>query len=461
MTPGKRVAGQSEPELVTFASEAGQCVPWTQRGRKTVVRFARRRIAERHRPYASETGRKREQLGNSTKRYGERIEQLQQVLRERRLAGALLFYSRDILYYTGTAQPAYFVVLPDDHRLFVRRGYAFACSECALDSERVVAESSIAKICAQMFPGAGAGEKVGSELDLLSVAQAGGVQRALNQRELVDISADILRQRMIKDEAEVDSVAKACSAVHAGHLALIAGARAGMSELELAALIENAQRLAGHEGAYFMRGLDSGMGRGPLASGPNLRRTSGVAYTITGTGMSSAVPGGPSRRRVERGDLLVVDIPACIEGYHADQSRSYALEAFPAGAVDLFARLRAVSDRVIAGISCGMKTGEVYALAEDHANHLGLGSAFLGFEAQPRAHFVGHGVGLEINEPPLLVRNGQEVLEAGMVLAIEMHVMQAGGHTVKIEDTVHLTPTGIEMLSLSARELSLAGAACA
>jgi len=398
-------------------------------------------------------------LGNTIERHARRIKQLQEVLRERRLAGALLFYSRDILYYTGTAQPAYLVVLPDDVRLFVRRGYEFARAECALEAERVIAESSIARVCQQMFPGAGTGEQVGSELDLLTVVQASGFRRALNERELVDISDDILGQRMIKDAGEVESVAKACTATHAGHLALVAGARAGMSELELAAMIENAQRLAGHEGAFFMRGPDFVMSRGPFASGPSLRRTSGVAYTITGIGLSSAVPAGPSRRIAQRGDLLLADIPTCVDGYHSDQSRSYALEVFPEGAVDLFARLRAVADHVIARLACGMKAGEVFALAEERAAALGLGEAFLGFDAQPRAHFVGHGVGLELNEPPLLVCKGQSVLQAGMVLAIEMHAMEAGGHTIKLEDTVHLTSNGVDILTLSPRELTLAGVA--
>ena len=116
-------------------------------------------------------------LADLNQRCAERIKGLQEILRERRLAGALLFQSRDILYYTGSAQPAYFVVLPDYHRLFVRRGYEFARRECALEAQRVIREGSIAAVCQQMFPGAGAGEKVGSELDLMTLSQARGINR--------------------------------------------------------------------------------------------------------------------------------------------------------------------------------------------------------------------------------------------------------------------------------------------
>jgi Xaa-Pro aminopeptidase len=95
--------------------------------------------------------------------YDKRIHYLQEVLQDRGLAGAILFYSRDIFYHTGTAQPSYFVVLPNDHMLFVRKGYEFARRECGLEVERIVSESDIKKICQQMFPGVGARERVGTD----------------------------------------------------------------------------------------------------------------------------------------------------------------------------------------------------------------------------------------------------------------------------------------------------------
>jgi Xaa-Pro dipeptidase len=388
--------------------------------------------------------------------YEERISHLREVIRDRALAGAILFYSRDVFYYTGTAQPSYLVVLPKEHMLFVRRGYEFARRECGLETERIISESSIKTICQQMFPGTGTGEKIGTELDVLTVAQSRSLSRSLGERELVDISGDILNQRMIKDQEEIESIRKACHAVHAGHLAAVSCLRAGMSELELAANAENAQRLAGHEGLFFMRIPDFVMSRGPLASGPNLRQTSGTVYTITGTGLSSAVPAGPSYRIMDRGDLVVVDIPACVHGYHADQTRTYAVGQIPEGALDLFSQLRDISDFLINSMSAGMTTGQVFALAQDRAVQLGLGEAFMGFESQANAHFVGHGIGLELNEPPLLVRNGDYTLKPGMVLAIEMHMMVPGGLTVKLEDTVHVTQKGVQLMTVSPRELSMA-----
>ncbi len=156
---------------------------------------------------------------------------------------------------------------------------------------------------------------------------------------------------------------------------------------------------------------------------------------------------------MERGDLVLVDIPACIEGYHADQSRTYAVGQAPARASDLFGSLREVADHLIGSLRPGMTTGEAFALAQVRAAELDLGKTFMAFAFKAKAHFVGHGIGLELNEPPLLARHGDTVLQQGMVLTIEMHLMEPDGLTLKLEDMVHLTERGTEILTLSPREL--------
>jgi Xaa-Pro aminopeptidase len=384
-----------------------------------------------------------------------RISRLQEAIRERGLAGAILFYSRDIYYYTGTSQPAYLVILPDDYQLLIRRGYDIARRESGLAPARIQDERNPQAMMERLFPGAGAGEKVGTELDMLTVPHAQSLSRALGGRQLVDLSPAVLQQRMLKDAGEIESIAKACAAIQAGHLAVLSCLRAGLSELELTAAVENAQRLAGHEGCFFIRLPDFVMSRGPLASGPNLRQTSGTLFTLSGAGLSSAVSTGASRRIMKRGDLVLVDIPACVEGYHADQSRTYAVGQAPARASDLFSSLRAVADHLIGSLRPGLTTGEAFALAQERAAEVDLGKSFMAFASKARAHFVGHGIGLELNEPPLLARHGDTVLQQGMVLAVEMHLMEPDGLTLKLEDTVHLTAQGAEILTLSPRELSV------
>lgn len=123
----------------------------------------------------------------------QRLNHLQDVLPECGLAGAILFHSRDLFYYSGTAQPALLLVRPDDFSLFIRRGFETARRETFLESEKVVTGKDLPSILSLMFPGAGTRERVGTEMDLISLSVANQFKQALGERELVDISDEILR----------------------------------------------------------------------------------------------------------------------------------------------------------------------------------------------------------------------------------------------------------------------------
>lgn len=378
----------------------------------------------------------------------ERIAGAQEEIRRLNLEGVILFHSRDLFYYTGTAQPAYLVILPRDCRLFVRSGLEFARRESWLPQEKIIPERRLEPVVRQMFSHDQTKGKVGVELDLLTVPHAEQLQKALGRRELVDFTPAVFRQRMVKSGREIDCIRQACAAVHAGHEAAVKflSSEGDKTELQLAAAVENAQRLAGHEGIFFMRRPDFFMGRGPLASGPNLREVSGVVFTITGCGLS---------RTIQKGDLILIDIPPCVQGYHADQTRMYCLGRPPQGALDLHRRLREVADHLIGQLRPGLSCDQVYGLAAGKAADLGLADSFLRFSAGRRAHFAGHGLGLDLNEPPFLAEGQPEVLQPNMILALELHLMTPDGLTLKLEDTVQLTEAGCRLLTFSPRELTV------
>jgi Xaa-Pro aminopeptidase len=257
--------------------------------------------------------------------YETRISILQHRLQEIGLCGAILFYSRDVLYYTGTAQPSYLVILPQDYFLFVRSGIQFALNEVSIPKEKVKKEHRIESIYEQLFSNLAPNSKIGVEMDILSARQFDKFKKIFHDGEFTDISPMVLRQRKKKDESEVERIKRACQTIDAGHKAILSVLKEGITELELAAAVESAHRLAGHEGIFFVRQPDFFMSRGPIASGSNLFRISGVVYTITGVGLSPSVPAGPSRREISPGDLVIVDIPTLVDGYHADQTRTYIL----------------------------------------------------------------------------------------------------------------------------------------
>jgi len=385
--------------------------------------------------------------------YEDRLKILQDKIQELELCGALLFYSRDVLYYTGTAQPSYLAVLPEEYFLFVRNGFEFALDDAFILKDRIREERRLENIHNEVFSKLHDSNRVGTELDLLPVKQLSDFQKAFPDFEFLDVSPFILEQRQIKDASEINKLEKACEAIDAGHQAVLSALREGITELELAASVENAHRLAGHEGMFFIRQPDFFMGTGPISSGPNLFKISGVVYSITGVGLSPSVPAGPSRRSISEGDVIIIDIPTLVDGYHADQARSYVLGKANQEIKTMYNQLKEIADYLIEEIKPGMKCGEIYQMAIETSKELKVPDAFLNFGKGRKSHMVGHGIGLELNEPPIISAYDNSEVSDGFVIALDMHMMDKNLGVVKLEDMILVTNNGNKILTKTPRHL--------
>jgi Xaa-Pro aminopeptidase len=384
----------------------------------------------------------------------DRISHLQKKLSEHNLSGALILYSRDVFYYTGTAQPSYLVVLPDDYRLFIRSGYDFACNEVFIDKEKMEEERRLDNIFKKIFRDLAHGAcRIGTELDIVTAEQFGQFKKTFLNCEFVNISPIILEQRKTKDPSEIEKIRKACDAIHRGHEAVLTVLREGLTELELAGAVENAHRLAGHEGIFFIRQPDFFMSRGPISSGENLFKISGVVYTVTGVGLSPAVPAGPSRKKIVKGDLVMVDIPVMVEGYHADQTRTYCLGKTSGSAMAMYGDLKAIADHLIDHMNPGMKCSDIYRMAVEKAQELGREGQFQNFGRGKRSRIIGHGIGIELNEPPVPSEYDQSTVENNYVIALDMHMLDESVGVVKLEDIILISEGRNEILTKSPRNL--------
>jgi Xaa-Pro dipeptidase len=383
-----------------------------------------------------------------------RIRVLQQRLLDGGIDAALLVYSRDVLYYTGTAQPSCLLVTPDDYTLYVKSGFEFAAQDVFIGREKLAEERRLEKVLAGALSRLeGKPSKIGTEFDILTAEQFEAFRKAGPGADYVNISSVTLEQRKVKEPGEIDGLRRACDAIHAGHEAVLATLREGVTELELAAAVENAHRLAGHEGIFFIRLPDFFMSRGPIGAGPNLLKNSGVVYTITGVGMSSAVPAGPSRRAIGRGETVIVDIPTLVGGYHADQTRTYCIGEAGKAVHALYRDLKAVADHLIGTIRPGMRGCDVYQLAQQKADSLGRSADFMSFGKGKSSRIIGHGIGLELNEPPILSGFDASLIPEGCVVALDMHMMNQGEGVVKLEDMVLVGGGNNEILTKTPRQL--------
>ena len=387
--------------------------------------------------------------------YRKRLEQLQANLRDKGWQAALVMQPRDLYYYAGTAQPANLWV-PDegDPVLFTRRVHKLAQEATWID-RRVSASGfgEMSRALADMELSLASGAVLGVEQDVLPYRLVESLKKNLEGVKLENLSPTILQQRLVKDDEELARIRKAVELWEKGHEAIMETLAVGVAEYEVAATMEYAARRGGGDGMVWPRRWDSHLPAGGIvASGPNAWVVSGEAMTVTGVGLSQALPWGPSSRRLEAGDLVVVDFTLSYEGYHCDMTRTYCVGAPNQEQMNLWERLLELHLQVVDEVRPGVIGEDLYLVAKRLAEDMGLIDNFMGVGSE-RGSYIGHSIGLELDEWPVLGAGYQEPLPVGAVITIEPKFMVPGQGAVMVEDDIVVTPSGHEVISTLEREL--------
>ncbi len=386
-----------------------------------------------------------------------RIANLQKILTDNNLGGTLLTYSRDILYFTGTAQPSYLVITPDEYQLFVKSGLKFAEQEVLIKSSNIVEERKLDKVYQQCYSKF-FNNKIGIQLDILTAQEYLQFKKIFKEMEFFNISPMTLSLRSVKDQYEIEQIKKACGCAQKGYEAACRILKPGISELELSAAVEYAHRLAGHEGDFFFRKNDFFMSMGPIGSGANLKNPSGVLYSLTGKGQSASVPIGPSQKKIEPGETVIIDIPCHVNGYHCDQTRSFVAGQATAKTKECYNVLKQISDHLIRDvIKPGVTCADIYQTAVDASKNTDYSHAFLKLKQGEQSRLAGHGIGIELNEPPLIWAGAPNTIVEDNIIALELHMMDEKAGVLKLEDTIHIRKDRNDILTTSSRNLIESG----
>lgn len=375
--------------------------------------------------------------------------------RQMRLAGAdcaVLWYSRDLLYYSGTAVYCTLVIpVEKDPVLLARINGQRARSETWIKDVR---DSGGLDDVRETLRELGlAGGAVGIEEDVTPLASYRRLAELLPRARFVDISPLILRQRMVKSPAEVELIRRAAQGSRSGLDQVKAVLREGVTESEVASWVELVKRRAGHEAVMVYRRQGAISNACFVMSGPNLGVISGYWIAIVGSGPSAALPYGPSYRCIRRGDMVDVNHGTCFRGYHCDEGKMFVLGKATEEQKLLFSVVRQAQEAAIAAIRPGVRASEVYQAAARVVEDKGYGPNFMA-RGQYGVEYLGHGVGLEIDEQPLISPRNHTILEEGMTLALEPKLIFPGVTGVDIEDTVLVTPGGCEVLTSGHRDLA-------
>jgi Xaa-Pro aminopeptidase len=352
---------------------------------------------------------------------------------------AAFFGRTNQYYFTGTMQDALLLVPRNgDAVLWVRRSHERARDESLFPAIRPM------KSFRDALPaGATTWRTIHLETELAPLALVERFRKHFACGAVAALDGVIARVRALKSPYELGIMTR-CGAVHRRLLEeqVPALLRAGMSEAELACAIYSLFVREGHQGTvrFGMFGVDLAVAQ--LAFGENSLYPTNFDGPAGCRGMSPAAPVlGSSERKLQDGDLVFVDAPYAIEGYATDKTMVYQFgRALPAAAAALHRRCVEIEHRVAAELKPGAIPSEIY-----RRTLAGLDDAFLehfmGFGAR-RVNFLGHGVGLQIDEWPVLAERFDEPLAEGMTLALEPKRGVPGVGMVGSENTYRITPAG-------------------
>ncbi len=385
--------------------------------------------------YASDLNTPKAELENRTKK-------LQAHLKQNSIDAALILQRVDLFYYAGTIQQAcLFIPAEGDPILMVNKNTERARAESHIETiehlDRTKQIPQIIKAKGYDPPGT-----LGLELDVLPTNTYLSYQRLFDGSDIKDISYPIRLLRAVKSSYELGIMRQAAKLSDQVAEQVPGLLREGITELELAGLIEAEARKRGHQGITRMRLWGSEMFYGHLLSGPTGAVPSYLSSPTGGTGASPAVAQGPSYKTIQRHEPVLVDYIFAYNGYLSDHARIYSLGALPPELMEAHAAMLDVQQMLKEAARPGVASGDIYDLALAKTTELGYGNHFMGAGGE-RVRFVAHGIGLEVDEFPFLATGQKLPLQAGMTIALEPKLIFPGQGVVGIENTHVVTEDGL------------------
>jgi Xaa-Pro dipeptidase len=348
-------------------------------------------------------------------RLGRLIESLEQA----HLDAYLISKEQNIYYYTGAISGGLLIVAPETDPLLLAPRLNFAIAQAQASGCKVkpyTKENLIEQIgdaLKKVNP-----RTVGFESLSLELYQK--LQNQFCNIELKALADLVWNMRCVKDATEQKLIRKAGDLADIGMEAVREQLREGMSEHEVAAEAAYAMMRNGAEGLAFS--------------------------TIVASGPRSAYPhAGVTDRRIQRGDFVTIDMGATYREYRSDTTRTFIIGEPTDKQAKIYETVLRANETALPEIKDGAKGNEVDRVARAIIEEDGYGEYFV--------HSLGHGVGLEVHEPPSLSKTSKDTLKVGNVVTDEPGIYIPGFGGVRIEDTVLITSSGPVRLTRFAKDL--------
>jgi len=375
-----------------------------------------------------------------------RIEKLQKKLDENNINGSLILQKADLFYFAGTIQDAHlYVPCDNDPILMVYKDLERARAESSINN--IVPLKNTGQICSLLHDNGYALPRIlGMELDVLPSNLYFNYKNLFEHAKIIDISHHLRLIRAIKSAYEIDLIRKAAHLSDNVADSVKEFLHEGITEIELAGKIEARARKLGHQGFVRMRLWGSELHYGHLMAGPCAAVLSFLSSPTGGTGVSPASAQSAGLRPIQKHEPVLVDYVFVLNGYMSDHARIFALDDLPDNLIRAHEAMLKVQTVIKKEALPKVKAGKLYDMALELTKEFGYEEYFMGV-GDRRIRFVGHGIGLELDEYPFLAKGQELKLEEGMTIALEPKLIFPEKGVVGIENTHVVTGEGLKQLT--------------
>ena len=272
------------------------------------------------------------------------------------------------------------------------------------------------------------------------------------ETEVVPCGTALIRQaRSVKTPMEIEMFRRSGAAHTKAYEQIPSVYQPGMTDRQLSVEIERLMRLEGCLGIFRVFGQSMEIFMGSLLAGDNAAVPSPYDFALGGKGLDPSLPGGVSGTLLQAGQCFMVDMGGNFYGYMGDMSRVFSIGKLPEQAYAAHQTCLEIQEEIVAMAKPGTVCEDMYNKAIEIVTKAGFADYFMGVDQ--KAKFIGHGIGLEINEMPVLAPRMKQELEPGMVFALEPKIVLPGIGPVGIENSWAVTTDGLEKLTLCKEEI--------
>jgi Xaa-Pro dipeptidase len=381
-----------------------------------------------------------------------RLARIRTRMENQKVEALLVVQKMNVYYLSGTTQDgSIFIPLEGQPLLMIKRELERARVESPI-KEIVALESSreiplLIRAHCRKLP-----VSLGLELDRLPVKDYFKFQELFPSAKLTDASSILREARKIKSSFEIDLMKMAGEVgkrvYHEGQKVL----KEGMTEIEFGGLLEAAAKKYGHEGLLRVNSLNYEAYTWHVLSGLTGGIVSQSDSPMGGLGLSPAFPVGASLKVMRAHEPILVDFGTCYHGYQADETRMFSIRRMKQKFIDAYKACKEIHDTVLGEARPGADCEAIFMKTLKLAGMLGYKDSYLGPPGL-QTHFIGHGIGLELNELPFIAQGQSHPLEEGMTFAVEPKIVFSGEGSVGIENTVAITEKGYEILTPVSQEI--------